>query len=85
MIRIALGVAALGAVLLLTGCAVEYSVPLHETAEEFSRDPDTGHLIRTTQWKNSDGGHAVTVDDLTANGIEVRRQPPPTHGIIGLF
>jgi hypothetical protein len=85
MVRIALGAAALGALLLLTGCAVEYYVPLHETGEDFSRDPDTGHLIRTSTWKNSDGGDAVTVDDLTTNGNEVRRQPPPTHGVIGFF
>jgi hypothetical protein len=84
MVRIALGAAALGAALLLAGC-VEYYVPLHESAEGFSIDPATGHLLRTTYWKNSDGGTAFTVDDVTANGIEVRRAPPPTRGVIGIF
>jgi hypothetical protein len=85
MVRYAYAAAALGVVLLLAGCGVEYYVPLHETGEAFSIDPVSGHLIRTTSWKNSDGGFAVTTDDITANGIEVRRAPPPTRGVIDLF
>jgi hypothetical protein len=85
MVRYACAAAALGVVLLLAGCDVGYYVPLHETGEGFSLDPVTGHLIRTTFWKNSDGGRAVTTDDITESGIEARRAPPPTRGVINLF
>jgi len=84
MNRSACRAAALCAALLLGGC--EYQIPYHESEETFTVDPVTGHMLRTTLWRNSGGGQATTVDDITANGVEVRRgAPPPTRGIIGIL
>lgn len=83
--RLAAAAAALSAALLLSGCFVEYQVPYHETAETFSIDPLTGHLIRTTFWKTTQSSRILeTRDDITANGPENRRGPQPEHGFFTL-
>jgi hypothetical protein len=73
---------AFSAAVLVAGCS--YTIPYHESAQFFSVDPTSGHLLRTTLWKNSEGPDVTTVDDLTANGIEVRREPQPSTGLLHL-
>jgi len=84
MFRTALGVAALGAALLLAAApsntTYRCTKPAKDSASTRSPASDPDHLLGKL-----DGGTAVTTDDLTANGIEVRRQPPPARGVLGIL
>jgi len=71
----------------IAGCGVKEDYRLAKVT--LSRDPKTGHLIRTRLWEYGDGTTETTVNEVDAQGDDIDRRDPPSHysvvGLPGLF